>query len=149
VSVPRVSIRRVLAGGLAAGLVCNVSGMLLALLVLHDEARAVFARLASPPSPWRLFAQHLAMRFALGLLLAWLVAALRPRFGSAARAALAAGVFIFLAAYLLPVLMLQEVQVYSSRAAALSLLWSVGEVAAMGLVAASLVRDAPTGAAEL
>jgi hypothetical protein len=137
----RISLPRVLLGGLVAGVICNVSGMLLGALVLRDEARALLAAMAHPPTPLRMFTEHVSLRLGLGLLTVWLYAALRPRFGPGPKTALRAALFIYLAAYLFAGLLFQEVGIYSPRTTMIALVWGAVEVALMALAGAWLYRE--------
>lgn len=140
-AVGRISLPRVLLGGLVAGVVCNLSGMLLGALVLRDEVRALLAAMAHPPSPVRMFTEHVALRLGLGVLTVWLYAALRPRFGPGPRTALRAALFIYLAAYLFTGLLFQELGIYSTRTTVIALVWGAVEVALMALTGAWLYRE--------
>ena len=138
---PRIALARVLLDGLIAGLICNASGILLGIFVLHDEARAIVQAMEHPPSPLRMLVQHVSMRLGLGLLTVWLYAAIRPRFGPGAKTALRAALFVYLAAYVFAGLLFEEVGLYSTRATAISLAWSAGEVALMALAGAWFYRE--------
>jgi hypothetical protein len=145
-SAGRISIARVLLGGLVAGVICNVSGILVGVFVLHDEARALLAAMEHPPSPLRMFVQHVAMRFGLGLLTVWLYAAIRPRFGPGPKTALRAALFLFLAAYAFTALLFHELAIYSTRTTAIVLVWSAVEVALMALAGAWFYRESVAAA---
>jgi hypothetical protein len=92
---------RVMLGGLAAGLVMNVSeaalhgGMLGADGVAHLKALG----LRETPQGWQLPAL-VAMTFVLGIASAWLYAAIRPRYGAGPKTALCAGLAVFVLAHL-------------------------------------------------
>jgi hypothetical protein len=140
-SAGRIALSRVLLGGLVAGVICNLSGMLLGALVLRDEARALLAAMAHPPSPLRMFSEHVALRLGLGVLTVWLYAALRPRFGPGPKTALRAALFVYLAAYLFTGLLFQELGIYSPRTTAIALAWGAVEVELMALAGAWLYRE--------
>ena len=137
----RISIPRVLLGGLVAGLISNVSGILIGILVLHEEAAAMIAALKSPPSPLQMFVQHVSMRFAFGFFVVWLYAAIRPRFGPGPATALRAALFVYLAAYASTALLFLEIEVYSPASTAIVLVWSLAEVVLMAMAGAWLYRE--------
>lgn len=138
----RIAIGRILLGGLVAGLICNLSGMAMGAFVLADDFRAVIARLQHPPTPLEMFAQHIGMRFLLGVLVVWLYAAIQPRFKPGWWTALRAAGFLFLAAYGLPALMLLELEIYSPRTTVIALGWGLVEITVMALAgAACLLLD--------
>ncbi len=138
----RINVPRVIAGGLVAGLICNLSGMALGGMVLQADFQRVLDAMDSPPSMMQLFVTHVLMRFALGLLAVWLYAAIRPRFGPGPKTACLAGVFIWIAAYVLAGLMLQEVQIYSMQTLLISLAWGFVEAVLMTLAGAAVYREA-------
>ena len=95
-----INASRVVVGGLAAGVVANIVGfvtfgMLLAQR-LDAEAAAVAPALRGRAMAGEAIAANVVTSFALGFLLVWLYAAIRPRFGpgvkTATYAALAVGI---------------------------------------------------------
>ena len=93
----RISWLRVIAGGLAAGLVINVSGIVLKGIVLEEALTIVMEELGTSSEtaflPWLLYG------FALGIASLWVYAAIRPRFGEGARTALYAGTAVWFFTY--------------------------------------------------
>ncbi len=90
-----ISWRRVIVGGLAAGLVINVSGLILRGLVLKDALTVVMEELGRSSEPNRVVF-WLLYGFALGVASLWMYAAMQPRFGSGAKTVLyAAGTVWF------------------------------------------------------
>jgi hypothetical protein len=138
-----MNVSRIVLGGLAAGVVCNVSGMLLGALFLVEEARAVFSAMASPPPPLLVFATHVSLRLAIGLLVAWLYAAIRPRFGPGPRTALIAALAVWLSSCVFGGILLLEVRIYSLRTTLIALAWGLVEMALVALTAGWIYREAP------
>ena len=133
--------KRVLLGGLLAGLVFNLLGMASAHLFLGDELHALHHRLElSGPTHVDLI-KHLSMRFALGLILVWLYAAIRPRFGPGPRTALIASTAVWLLAYGLFLSAMVSLQLFAIHAALLALLWGFFETLAAALAGAWLYRE--------
>ncbi len=93
----RISWLRVIAGGLAAGLVINVSGFVLKGVVLEEALAAVMGELGRSGEtaflPWLLYG------FALGIASLWMYAAMRPRFGEGSRTVLCAGTAVWFFTY--------------------------------------------------
>ena len=93
----RISWTRVIAGGLAAGLVINVSGFVLKGVVLKDALATVMKELGRSGEtallPWLLHG------FAFGIATLWMYAAMRPRFGGGARTVLYAGTAVWFFTY--------------------------------------------------
>ena len=93
----RIRWTRVIAGGLAAGLVINVSGFVLRGIVLEEAFATVMGELDRSSEtallPWLLHG------FAFGIASLWMYAAMRPRFGEGARTVLYAGTAVWFLTY--------------------------------------------------
>jgi hypothetical protein len=95
-----INASRVVVGGLAAGVVANIVGFVAFGILLGQrldaEAAAVAPALRGRGMSSDAIAANVVTSFALGFLLVWLYAAMRPRFGTGAKtavyAALAVGV---------------------------------------------------------
>lgn len=136
-----INLKRVLWGGLLAGLVNNILGIGFAHLVLWDEVRATMERLqiTSLPSytPW----VHLTTRFVSGIALVWLYAALRPRFGPGPKTAIIAGLTAWVFLYGVFSASLATWPFLSHRALILGALWGLVEVPLTCLVGAWVYRE--------
>ncbi len=86
-----INLSGVIKGGLVAGLLINVSEYVLNMIVMPMEADA-----GGSIAFWVVYA------FVLGILVAWVYAAGRPRFGAGPKAAVCAGVTVWILHTLLP-----------------------------------------------
>jgi hypothetical protein len=90
---------RVIIGGLAAGVVMNVSGFLVQGMLLgkrmESEMLAVAPALAGQGMGATTMAARVLSQFAIGILLVWLYAAMRPRFGAGMKTALLAALVVW------------------------------------------------------
>lgn len=97
-----INTGKVLTAGLAAGLVLNVIDFVSNTFILGNRMKAELD--AVNPSLWmamndtKNIAWFVAMDFALGVLLVWLYAAIRPRFGPGPGTAIKAAVFAWIVA---------------------------------------------------
>lgn len=132
-----INAKRVIIPGLAAGLVLNVIDFVSNMFILGGRTQNDL--LAVNPILWdalnrpSLIAVFVAIDFVLGVLLVWLYAAIRPRFGPGPATAIRAGLF----AWLLSTLMwsfFYWMGVYSGATFALS-----GLVALVNMLAAAWV----------
>jgi uncharacterized membrane protein len=137
----KIQYLRLIPAGLLGGLISNLSGITLGGLVLHADATRVFQAMENPPSTTRLLVEHVLMRFAIGLAAAWLYVAIRPRFEHGTRAVVAAATFLWLVANLFPVLILQELRIYSIRTAAIGAAWGLAELLLVVMAIAGVYRD--------
>jgi hypothetical protein len=100
-SMGRINWTRVVAGGLLAGLVMNVSEAALHGGALGADAEALFKSYNVPltPAPINIVGL-IVMTFVLGIAAVWLYAAIRPRFGPGPRTAICAGLVVWVFAHL-------------------------------------------------
>jgi hypothetical protein len=93
-----MNVRRVILGGLAAGVVANLIGFFgFGLLLgprMRAEAIAVAPALQSRSMGGYALATNIIAQFVTGLLLVWLYAALLPRFGAGLRTAVYAALVV-------------------------------------------------------
>ena len=97
-----INLKRVLLGGLAVGLVLNVSESILNMVVLAKANEAVLKNLNLPPISGAAIGFYVAWGFVQGLVTVWLYAAMRPRLGPGPRTAVVAGLLVWLLAYVVP-----------------------------------------------
>jgi hypothetical protein len=88
----KIDMQKVIIGGLIAGVVLNVVDFVMFGVVLKDDMAAAMAALNKPAMtnaqiPWFVF-----LDFVAGVILVWLYAAIRPRFGAGPGTAVKAGI---------------------------------------------------------
>ena len=99
-----INTSKVVVGGLVAGLVMNVSGFLVQGMMLGQRMMAEMV--AAAPSlqgkgeSGSVMAARVATQFVVGILLVWLYAAMRPRFGPGMKTAALAAFVIWLCGFL-------------------------------------------------
>ncbi len=95
---------RVVVGGLAAGVVANIVGYVGYGIFLGPrfdaEAAAVAPALAGRGMTGSAVIANVGSQFAIGILLVWIYAAMRPRFGPGMRTAINAALVVWLCAIL-------------------------------------------------
>jgi hypothetical protein len=131
---------RAVLGGLLGGLLSNVSGFALGVLVLHADASRFLGSMEDPPSGTRMLVEHVLMRLGIGLAAAWLYCAIRPRFERRIRAVLSAAAFLWLTTYVFSALLLEELKIYSTRAALIGTLWGLIELVLVVAAVAWVLR---------
>ena len=99
-----INASKVVVGGLAAGLVANLIGYVAFGLLLGPrmdaEAAAVAPALAGRGMSGGAIATQVVFSFIIGILVVWLYAAMRPRFGAGPRTAIYAGLVVWLCGFL-------------------------------------------------
>jgi len=86
-----INLARVVLGGLVAGVVMTIANLLYT-MVFADQSADMFAQLGVQQPGGAQISIFIAMTFIVGIVLVWIYAAIRPRFGAGVRAAVIAGV---------------------------------------------------------
>jgi hypothetical protein len=136
-----MNYRRMLLGGLLAGVLICASELLLNGVVLADQMAAEMARTGLQYASWAM-AAYVVMAFAYGQFLAWFYAAIRPRFGQGPRTAVIAAAGLWLMAYLLPSIGYLAMGAGPAGAFAIGLVWGAAELVLAALLAAYCYREA-------
>ena len=98
-----INTSKVVVGGLAAGVVMNVSGFLVQGMLLgkrmEDEMSAVAPALKGKGMDAGSMTGRVVTQFVIGILLVWLYAAMRPRFGPGPKTAFLAAFVVWLCGF--------------------------------------------------
>ena len=94
-----INLGRVLLGGLLAGLVLNVGEFLLNDVVLGKQMREFFARYGIPEPGGSFLMAAVTLTFAIGIVLVFLYALIRPRLGPGVKTAIIAGLILWFGIY--------------------------------------------------
>jgi len=147
----RIRWGRVLLGGVAGAVVCIASGLLIGVVLLDGAVQPPFDTLweeTPPAGPAQALAAVLSllMRAGFGFLVAWVYAAICPRFGAGPKTAVIAGLFVWVSTRVYAGALVWGVGVYSGATTALALVWALVEMTVVGLVVGWLYREAPSDA---
>jgi hypothetical protein len=137
-----INLKRVLLGGLAVGLVLNVSESILNMVVLAEANEAVLKNLNLPPISGGAIGFYVAWGFVQGVVTVWLYAAMRPRLGAGPRTALVAGLLVWLLAYVVPQLGNAFTHLAPWSLTLTYLAWVLVEAPLVALLGAWLYREA-------
>jgi len=137
----RINFARVVIGGLAAGLVINVSEFVLNQIVILSQMTTSLARMNLPPAGGSAIPVFIVVGFIGGLSAVWLYAAIRPRFGAGPKTALAAGIFFWLIGYFWGGVVMVALHMFPLRLMAISLTWELVESIAATLIGASIYTE--------
>ena len=118
---------RVLLGGLAAGLIVNVFEYGGHRVVLDDAWTEAFRALGKTPTGWTTF---IPANYLVGILMVWLYARLRRRYGGGVKTALRAGLAAWVVFWVIPLLAMQPMDLFPNYLLILAI--------ALGLVGANL-----------
>ena len=142
----QINLARVLGGGLLAGLIMNVSELVLHAVVLGPDGQRLVEEwqklgLMGEPDP-TLLLWLVLVTFALGILAVWTYAAIRPRFGPGAKTAICAGLLVWALSYAYAAVYVHAgVTVYQAKLTWLPVAWSLIEVPVATLAGSWLYRE--------
>lgn len=137
----RIQWGRVIAGGLAAGVVLNLGEWLLHEVILRERMEAAAAAMGMETPTSSDIAIFVAMTFVLGLLLVWLYAAIRPRYGPGVKTAVRAAVAVWAFGSATFALAMGSLGLFPARLMTYVALWSLAEVIVAVVIGAALYRE--------
>jgi hypothetical protein len=126
--MPQMNLKKVILGGLLAGLVINISETILNVPVMGDKMTEALKGRNLPPVGGGAIGGFVIGAFVVGILLVWLYAAIRPRFGAGAKTAVIAGLVLWLLAFAWPALGNGLMGMMPWKLLAVSTIWGLGEV---------------------
>jgi hypothetical protein len=94
----KINIGRVILGGLVTGLIINISEYVLNIYVVAEESAAIMERFGLPQPGMHQIGVFVGLTFVMGIIVVFLYAGMRPRFGAGAKTAAIAGVAVWLIA---------------------------------------------------
>lgn len=131
---------RVILGGIAAGVVVNLSEFVLNEIVLKKENEEAMKALGkSMPAGGGTMTVWILWGFLLGIVAVWLYAAIRPRYGAGPGTAVKAGIAVWILAYLLANIVFINMGLFPFNA--LGFVWTLVEALAATVVGAWLYKE--------
>jgi hypothetical protein len=138
----RINWGRVIGGGLLAGLVMTILEIPFGLLMMDRVQAAMTPAQSAAMQKPAVMAAHLGWSFALGLLLVWIYAAIRPRFGPGPKTALRAAFAVWLLAHVTVSLALGTMDYSPDDLVIYSAIWAAVITAIGALVGAWFYKEA-------
>jgi hypothetical protein len=138
----QINVGRVILGGLVAGLVINVVEYVLNMYVIADQVRAAMQKINLPADfSTNQIAGFVVMGFVIGIVVVWLYAAMRPRFGAGPKTAMTAGVAAWALGNLLPNVGFGIMGLYETNLLVIGTCVGLVEMAIAGLVGGALYKE--------
>lgn len=135
---------RVVAGGLVAGVIINVSEFLVNGVLLGDEWARAMEAIGRPLGQGAAqMVSYAVWGFAIGIFAVWLYAAIRPRYGPGPKTALYAGIAVWLLGYLMSALAAAPMELFPARLLYIGVAVGLVEILAGTLLGAYLYREDP------
>lgn len=136
----KINVGRVILGGLVAGLIINISEYVLNTYVVAAEMTAIMERMGLPPIGMHQIAWFLILTFVMGIVIVFLYAGLRPRFGAGAKTAVIAGVAVWILA-MMGTVADAIIGIVPANLVLLAGAWSLVEIVVAAVVGAWLYRE--------
>jgi hypothetical protein len=136
-----INLGRVLAGGLIAGLCYNVINWIGHGLIFRPVSSESMAQLGVAQPSFAQSAQLWSIWILYGVLVAWLYASMRPRFGAGPGTAACAGLTVWLAGIVVPALPTAVLGLYSLGAVCADLVVGLVGLLAGAWIAGFLYRE--------
>ena len=131
-----INTSRVVIGGLIAGLIINVSEYIQNVPVFGAEMDAALKARNLDPIGGSAIAVFVTLSFVLGLILVWLYAAIRPRFGAGPKTAASAGIVVWFLSYFFTSVSFGVMGLFPSKLLLIGLVWGLVELMVAGVVGA-------------
>ena len=147
-SMGSINIGRVILGGIVAGIVGNILGYLVDGVILAPQWSASLKTLGRPEFTGSQIVAFNIIGLVYGILVVWLYAAMRPRFGAGPKTAAYAGLAAWAIGALLPnVSLMGVIGLFPSNLTAITTAAAIVETVAGALAGAALYKEG-AGAAQ-
>ncbi|HJR54401.1 MAG TPA: hypothetical protein VJ982_11905 [Gemmatimonadota bacterium] len=137
----RINWGRVIVGGLASGVVLNLGEWLLHEVILRERMETAAAEMGMDRPTGADIGIFVAMTFVLGILLIWLYAAIRPRYGPGPKAAIVAGLFGWVLLYAFWFVYNIAWEIFPQDMVGISTIWGLFELPIATMVGGWIYRE--------
>ena len=137
-----IDLPRVLLAGLAAGLVINISESILNMSVLGPDIMAMSQKLGLAPMAMSALVVFFILGFLEGIVIVWLYAAARTRFGPGSNTATKIAIAVWFLANAFHAIGAANMGMMSARSTGISLVWQLVEAIVAANVGGYLYKEA-------
>jgi hypothetical protein len=137
----RINVVRVVLGGLLAGLVLNVGEFVLNEVLFVDKMEEIIRRLNTPRPGAKFITVAVLLTFLLGIVIVWLYAMIRSRFGPGPKTAVIAGFVVWLCVYFYAGVLNSVLFNMPLNLLLLGIVWGFFEYVLAALAGASLYKE--------
>jgi hypothetical protein len=137
----KVNLGRVILGGLLAGLVINISEVILNTVVVGAQMEELLKARNLPAIGNSSIAVFILLGFLLGIVTIWLYAAIRPRYGAGPGAAIMAALIVFFLAYIYPAAGITVIGFMSSGMMLITVGWGLVEIIIASIAGAWVYQE--------
>ena len=137
-----MNVGRVVAGGLLAGLIINISEFVLNQPILGEKWKEAMEAMNLQEPGGAAIGFFIVTCFVLGFLTVWMYAAMRPRLGAGPKSAMIAGLFVWLLYYGLVNVAIGLMGVFSFDLLGIVLGWSIVEMSIASVIGCAIYKEA-------
>jgi hypothetical protein len=137
----KINMGRVVFGGLIAGVVINIGEFILNMPILGRLWNEALQALKRPSMESELPIFFILLSFTLGILVVWVYAAIRPRFGAGPLTAISAGLIVWALASLYPSAGMLPMNLFPRRLLFYGVAWQLFELPLAALAGAWIYRE--------
>lgn len=136
-----INVGRVVLGGLLAGLVLNIGEFLLNGVILAESMKTEFERLRLPELGGDFYVKVILATFVVGIVMVYLYAAIRPRFGPGVKAALCSGLIVWFFVYLYTGVVQGSLGLFSAKPIIIGIVWGLVQYSLSAIAGAWVYRE--------
>ena len=136
-----INFGRVILGGLVAGLILNIGEFLLNDFVLVKQIEDMVRRMNVPPPGGSFVATAVGLTFLLGIVIVWIYAMIRPRFGPGPKTAIVAGFVAWFCVYLYAGILQATIMGVPANYLLLGMVWGIIEYILAAVAGAWLYKE--------
>ena len=136
-----INFGRVILGGLVAGLILNTGEFLLNEVIFVKQMEEMFQRINVPRPGATFIATAIGITLLLGILMVWLYAMIRPRFGPGPKAAIIAALVIWFCVYFYCGILNATLFDMPKYLVLMGMVWGIVQYALAALAGAWLYRE--------
>lgn len=136
-----MNVKRVLAGGLLAGLVLNIGETILNVPVIGKDFDAAMSAIGAPKMGGATIGLFVLMCFALGIFSVWLYTVMRRQYGAGPNTAILTGIVVWALAVLWPNIAQLAMHIMPARLVLTAVVWEAVEFPLAVLAGAWLYRE--------
>ena len=136
-----MNVKRMLLGGLLAGIWVNVSEAILNAGILMDDYKAMMADTGLIEADWAMVG-YVVSALLTGFVVAWIYVAIRPRFGPGPATAVYAGLAVWVVGYAIPTVWFAAMgMTLSAGLTAMAVVWGLVELVIAGMIAGWVYQE--------
>jgi hypothetical protein len=137
----KINFGRVILGGLVAGLILNIGEFLLNEVIFVKQMEETFQKMNVPRPGGAFIATAVGITFLLGIMMVWLYAMIRPRYGPGPKTAICAALVIWFCVYFYCGILYGVLFGLPTTLLGVGMVWGLVEYTLAGLAGAWLYRE--------